>query len=102
MGFAHTSRTDDRLSRTRSTGLNAKNRTPLGSNSPRNRQGLGLQLFATQHVGALGDLLTTNGLIADVTGNYWSLGASMTISGVDSDPICYFINRVHWAVSVYC
>jgi len=40
---------------------------------------LGLQLFATQHVGALGDLQTVNGAIADVTGNFWSLGAAIVI-----------------------
>ena len=40
---------------------------------------LGLQVFATQHVGALGDLDTVNGPIADVTGNFWSLGAAIVI-----------------------
>jgi hypothetical protein len=40
---------------------------------------LGLQLFATQHVGALGDLQTSNGPIAEVTGNFWSLGAAIVI-----------------------
>jgi len=40
---------------------------------------LGLQLFATQHVGALGDLQTANGPVADVTGNFWSLGAAIVI-----------------------
>jgi hypothetical protein len=40
---------------------------------------LGLQLFATQHVGALGDLQTANGAIADVTANFWSLGAAIVI-----------------------
>jgi hypothetical protein len=39
----------------------------------------GLQLFATQHVGALGDLQTSSGPIADVTGNFWALGAAITI-----------------------
>ena len=39
----------------------------------------GLQLFATQHVGALGDLQTINGPIADVTGNFWTLGAAIVI-----------------------
>jgi hypothetical protein len=42
-------------------------------------QRLGLQLFATQHVGALGDLQTANGAIGDVTGNFWSLGAAIVI-----------------------
>jgi len=40
---------------------------------------LGLQLFATEHVGALGDLQTVNGTIADVTGNFWSLGAAIVL-----------------------
>ena len=40
---------------------------------------LGLQLFATQHVGALGDLQTANGTIPDVTANFWSLGAAIVI-----------------------
>jgi hypothetical protein len=39
----------------------------------------GLQLFATQHVGALGDLQTVDGPIADVTGNFWTLGAAIVI-----------------------
>lgn len=40
---------------------------------------LGLQLFATQHVGALGDLQTANGQVDNVTGNFWSLGAAIVI-----------------------
>jgi len=40
---------------------------------------LGLQLFATQHVGALGDLQTVNGAIPDVTANFWSLGAAIVV-----------------------
>jgi len=40
---------------------------------------LGLQLFAMQHVGALGDLQTVNGPIGDVTGNFWTLGAALVI-----------------------
>jgi hypothetical protein len=40
---------------------------------------VGLQLFAMQHVGALGDLQTVNGAVADVTGNFWSLGAAIVI-----------------------
>lgn len=40
---------------------------------------LGLQLFAMQHVGALGDLQTANGAIGDVTANFWSLGAAIVI-----------------------
>ena len=39
----------------------------------------GLQLFAMQHVGALGDLQTVNGPVADVTANFWSLGAAIVI-----------------------
>ena len=40
---------------------------------------LGLQLFATQHVGALGDLQTAGGAVPDVTGNFWSVGAAIVI-----------------------
>jgi hypothetical protein len=40
---------------------------------------LGLQLFAMQHVGALGDLQTLNGPVADVSANFWSLGAAIVI-----------------------
>ena len=40
---------------------------------------LGAQLFATQHVGALGDLQTNTGQIPNVTGNFWSLGAAIVI-----------------------
>jgi hypothetical protein len=40
---------------------------------------VGLQLFATQHVGALGDLQTVNGAVADVTANFWSFGAAIVI-----------------------
>jgi hypothetical protein len=39
----------------------------------------GFQLFAMQHVGALGDLQTVNGAVSDVTGNFWSLGAAIVI-----------------------
>lgn len=42
-------------------------------------QRLGLQLFAMQHVGALGDLQTVDGAVSDVTGNFWSLGAAIVI-----------------------
>ena len=45
--------------------------------NPRGR--LGLQMFAMQHVGALGDLQTISGPISDVTGNFWSLGAAIVI-----------------------
>jgi hypothetical protein len=40
---------------------------------------LGVQFFATQHVGALGDLQTANGAVPDVTGNFWSVGAAIVI-----------------------
>ena len=40
---------------------------------------LGLQLFAMQHVGALGDLQTANGPIPEVSANFWSLGAAIVI-----------------------
>ena len=40
---------------------------------------IGFQVFATQHVGALGDLQTANGPVADVTGNFWSAGAAIVI-----------------------
>ena len=39
----------------------------------------GVQLFATQHVGALGDLQTMNGQISDVAANFWSVGAALVI-----------------------
>jgi hypothetical protein len=39
----------------------------------------GVQLFATQHIGALGDLQTAGGAIADVTANFWSLGAAIVV-----------------------
>ena len=40
---------------------------------------IGVQLFAMQHVGALGDLQTTTVSFGDVTGNFWSLGAAIVI-----------------------
>jgi hypothetical protein len=40
---------------------------------------LGMQLFAMQHVGALGDLQTVSGPVADITANFWSLGAAIII-----------------------
>jgi len=52
----------------------------LGSGWEFNPKGrYGLQLFAMQHVGALGDLQTVNGSVADVTANFWSLGAAIVI-----------------------
>jgi hypothetical protein len=38
-----------------------------------------MQLFAMQHVGALGDLQTVSGPVADITANFWSLGAAIII-----------------------
>jgi hypothetical protein len=40
---------------------------------------LGLQLFATQHALALGDLQASDGDIPDVIGNRWSVGAAIVI-----------------------
>jgi hypothetical protein len=40
---------------------------------------VGVQLFATQHVAALGDLQTATGSVPDVTGNSWSVGAALVI-----------------------
>jgi len=45
----------------------------------RSKGHLGLQLSATQHVGALGDLQTADTTFADVTGNFWSAGAAIVI-----------------------
>jgi hypothetical protein len=38
---------------------------------------VGLELFASQHAGALGDLQTAAGEVPDVLGNYWSIGAAL-------------------------
>jgi hypothetical protein len=40
---------------------------------------LGLQVFGMQHAFALGDLQASQGLIQDVIGNRWSLGAAVVI-----------------------
>jgi hypothetical protein len=40
---------------------------------------LGLQLFGTQHAGAIGDLQTATGAVPDVMGNFWTLGAAVVI-----------------------
>jgi hypothetical protein len=40
---------------------------------------LGVQLFATQHVAALGDLRTAGEPVENVTGNLWSVGAAIVI-----------------------
>ncbi len=39
----------------------------------------GFQAFASQHVAALGDLITANGDVPDVVGNFWSIGAAIVI-----------------------
>ena len=39
----------------------------------------GLQLFATQHALAMGDLQSSTGQIPDVIGNRWSLGAAVVM-----------------------
>jgi len=38
---------------------------------------VGLQIFATQHASALGDLATAEGEVGDVIGNFWSFGAAI-------------------------
>ena len=38
---------------------------------------VGLQIFATQHASALGDLATAEGEVPDVIGNFWSFGAAI-------------------------
>jgi hypothetical protein len=38
---------------------------------------VGIELFAMQHAGALGDLQTSAGDVPDVMGNYWSIGAAI-------------------------
>jgi hypothetical protein len=38
---------------------------------------VGLQLFGTQHAGAIGDLQTATGEVPDVMGNFWTLGAAV-------------------------
>ena len=45
----------------------------------RTKSRVGLQLFAMQYVGALGDLQTANGQISNVTANFWSLGGAIVI-----------------------
>lgn len=39
----------------------------------------GMQVFASQHAGAVGDLQTADGSVPDVIGNFWSLGAAFVI-----------------------
>jgi hypothetical protein len=40
---------------------------------------VGWQVFGSQHVGAIGDLQTTDATISDVVGNFWSIGAAVVI-----------------------
>jgi hypothetical protein len=40
---------------------------------------VGLQMFATQHVAALGDVKTAELDVPDVIGNFWSLGVALVI-----------------------
>ena len=40
---------------------------------------VGLQVFASQHAAALGDLQTADGAIPDVMGNFWAIGAALVI-----------------------
>jgi hypothetical protein len=40
---------------------------------------LGLQVFGTQHVAALGDLQTSDESVPDVVGNFWGLGVAVVI-----------------------
>ena len=40
---------------------------------------VGVQLFASQYVGALGDLQTANGPANDITGTFWAVGAAIVI-----------------------
>lgn len=45
----------------------------------RRAERVGLQLFGSQHVAALGDLKTPDDDVEDVVGNFWSLGAAVVI-----------------------
>jgi len=40
---------------------------------------VGLQVFGQQHAGAIGDVQTADGLIQNVMGNFWSIGAAVVI-----------------------
>ena len=42
-------------------------------------QRFGFQVFGSQHVAAMGDLVTADGDIPDVVGNFWSVGAAIVI-----------------------
>jgi hypothetical protein len=39
----------------------------------------GFEVFASQHAAALGDIQRADGLVPDVIGNFWSLGAAIVI-----------------------
>lgn len=39
----------------------------------------GAQIYAAQHVAALGDLTTSEGTVENVMGNFWSIGAAFVI-----------------------
>ena len=38
---------------------------------------VGVQVFASQHAGAIGDLQTASGDVPDVMGNFWTIGAGI-------------------------
>jgi hypothetical protein len=61
------------------TGINSKALSVVIGGGWEFRPGrrVGLQIFAAQHAGALGDLQTADGAIADVIGNFWSFGAAV-------------------------
>jgi hypothetical protein len=40
---------------------------------------VGVQIFGSQHAGAIGDLQTAGGDVPDVMGNFWSFGAGLVI-----------------------
>ena len=40
---------------------------------------VGFQVFAAQHAAAMGDIQRADGLVPDVIGNFWSLGAAIVI-----------------------
>jgi hypothetical protein len=39
----------------------------------------GFEVFASQHAAAIGDIQRADGLVPDVIGNFWSLGAALVI-----------------------
>jgi hypothetical protein len=45
----------------------------------RTQERLGFQLYASQHVAALGDFQLREGTLENVMGNFWSLGAAVVI-----------------------